>query len=97
MESQEQLLRVLARKYCWWKSEAEALLNRERIISQVMTMGTYADVQALLAAVGEGALRNVLKNAEAGQFDPRSWNYWHYRLRLAEPEQVPPLPTRRVA
>jgi hypothetical protein len=27
-------------------------------------------------------------------FDARSWHYWHYRLGLAEPDKVPPLPSR---
>jgi hypothetical protein len=44
---------------------------------------------------GSFFLREVLKHAEAGQFNERSWAYWHYRLELANVDQVPALPVRR--
>jgi len=47
--------------------------------------------------VGDNGLREVIAHAEIGQFDARSWAYWHYRLGLAKPGDVPPLPTRRLA
>ena len=88
-------LKPLASKYIWWKTPEEAVAMPERVIAQVMNIGDYSDVQALVAQVGNEALRNVLLHAEAGQFNERSWHYWHYRLGLAELEQVPPLPVRR--
>lgn len=88
-------LEQLASKYVWWKSPEEALAMPERVIAQVMNIGDYTDVQALATEVGEDALRTVLKHAEAGQFNERSWAYWHYRLGLAEVDQVPALPVRR--
>lgn len=91
------LLRRLATKYIWWKTPDEAALMPERLAAQVMTLGDYDDVQAIVAALGEDHLREVLRRAEAGQFDERSWTYWHYRLDLAEPGAVPPLPARRTA
>lgn len=51
--------------------------------------------QELTNQVGDDILRETIKNAEAGQFSPKSWSYWHYRLRLAEVDKVLPLPTRR--
>ena len=69
----------------------------ERVIAQVMNIGDYADVQALAAQIGDEVLRNVLTHAEAGQFNQRSWAYWHYRLGLADVDQVPALPTRKFA
>jgi hypothetical protein len=89
-----ELLKRLARKYVWWKTVDEALAAPERIIVQTMNMGDYADVQALAAQAGDDALKSVLVNAEAGQLDDRSWTYWHYRLGLADVDQVPPLPAR---
>ena len=86
-----------ARKYLWWLTPEEALARPERIIAQVMNLGDYADVQALAALVGDEVLRDVLRQASAGQFNERSWAYWHYRLGLAEPDQVPPLPKRAFA
>ena len=90
-------LRTYARKYLWWLTPEEALARPERIIAQVMNLGDYADVQALAALVGDEVLRDVLRQASAGQFNERSWGYWHYRLGLAEPDQVPPLPKRAFA
>ena len=90
-------LRTYARKYLWWLTPEEALARPERIIAQVMNLGDYADVQALAALVGDEVLRDVLRQASAGQFNERSWAYWHYRLGLAEPDQVPPLPKRAFA
>ena len=67
----------------------------ERVIAQVMNIGDYSDVQILAAQAGEEVLREVLTHAEAGQFNERSWTYWHYRLDLADVDQVPTLPVRK--
>jgi hypothetical protein len=88
-------LKKLAGKYIWWKTPDEAIAMPERIVAQVMNIGDYGDVQFLASQLGEDALRDVLLHAEAGQFNPRSWAYWHYRLGLASRESMPPLPVRR--
>jgi hypothetical protein len=93
----ESLLMQLASKYIWWKPPAEAVTTPERVMAQVMNIGDYTDVQLLANQVGDDALRSVIAHAEAGQFNERSWAYWHYRLGLAALEQVPPLPVRRFA
>lgn len=90
-------LKRLAGKYIWWKTPDEAARMPSRVMAQVMDIGDYADVQALVALVGDDALRMVLAKAEAGQFRPRSWAYWHHRLGLAKVAGVPALPTRRFA
>lgn len=95
--SSRDVIRRLAAKYVWWKTPDEAAQILERVAAQVMNLGDYDDVRALIDAVGAEYLRGVLRNAEAGQFDARSWAYWHYRLNLAEPGAVPPLPSRRTA
>lgn len=69
----------------------------ERVVAQVMNIGDYDDVLALATLTGEDYLRGVLRAAEIGQFSPRSWAYWHYRLGLALPDHVPAMPTRAVA
>lgn len=89
------VLKALAGKYIWWKSPDEAMAQPERVIAQVMGIGDWDDVQALVSQVGDNALRQVLEHAQAGQFRPRSWAYWHYRLGLCEVDQVPPLPVRK--
>ncbi len=85
----------LAAKYIWWKTPDEALETPERVLAQVMNIGDFDDVQQLASLVGMDALRNVIRHAQAGQFDHRSWAYWHYRLGLASVDQVPPMPQRR--
>lgn len=89
-----EILQQLARKYIWWKSPDEALRMPQRIIAQVMNLGDYEDVQILASQLGDEMLCEALARAEAGQFDKRSWTYWHYRLGLAELDEVPPLPAR---
>lgn len=90
-------LKPLASKYVWWNTPDEALHMPQRVIAQVMNIGDYADVQWLADHVGDQALRDVLRHAEAGQFNERSWAYWHYRLGLVGVDQVPALPARRFA
>lgn len=94
---EQEALRRWATKYIWWKVPDEALEHRDRIVAQVMNIGDYDDVQALFKLVGEEYLKAVLQGAEAGEFNERSWAYWHYRLGVAEPGEVPALPQRRVA
>lgn len=88
--------RRLARKYIWWQSAGQALRDQERLVAQVMNLGTYDDIQLVAGKLGDGYFRGVLKGAEAGSFNERSWAYWHYRLGLARPERVPPLPRRSI-
>ena len=90
-------LKRLAGKYIWWKTPDEAVAMPARVVAQVMNIGDYDDVQALAHQVGDQYLRDVLVHAEIGLFNERSWVYWHYRLGLAAPGRVPPLPTRTLA
>jgi hypothetical protein len=84
----------LAQKYMWWKPVSESVKTPEQVAAQVMNLGDYEDICRLSEAVVEDYLRHVVEHAEAGMFDARSWHYWHYRLGLAEPDKVPPLPSR---
>jgi len=95
-DSESSFFKTLAAKYLWWMTPDEAIKRPERIVVQVMNLGDFADVTDVLDAFGEDQARKLLIHAEAGQFSPRSWHYWHYRLGLAEPGCVPPMPTRRV-
>jgi len=88
-------LKQLASKYVWWKTPDEAVCMPERVIAQVMNIGDYDDVRELSRQVGDDVLRNVLRQAQAGQFGKRSWVYWNYRLGLASVDHVPAMPVRR--
>ena len=91
------LLKQLAGKYVWWKTPEEAVAMPARVMAQVMNIGDYADVQMLASRVGDKVLRDVIRHAQAGQFDQRSWAYWHYRLGLAGVDHLPPMPARKYA
>src|SRR5579863_10378545 len=91
----QEALKRLAAKYIWWKTLDEAVAMPARVVAQVMNIGDYDDVQAPAHQVGDDYLRNVLDDAEIGQFNQRPWVYGHYRLGLAAPGRVPPLPARR--
>jgi calcineurin-like phosphoesterase family protein len=88
-------LKPYAKKYIWWKTPEEAVEYPQRVIAQVMNIGTFEDTQELADLVGNDVLRMVIEQAEVGQFNGPSWAYWHYRLELCEIDQVPPLPERR--
>ncbi len=90
-------LKPFAAKYVWWKTVDEAVTQPQQIMAQVMSMGDYDDVQRLVAEVGDAVLTEVLMRAQPGQFDERSWAYWHYRLGLCGIDRVPSLPMRRFA
>ncbi len=67
----------------------------ERVIAQAMNIGSYDDLQVLSAEVGDAYLRDVLSHAEIGEFNERSWSYWHYRLGLTSPgDEIPAMPMR---
>ena len=89
-------LRSLAARYIWWKTPDEAIEFPQRIAAQVMNIGAWEDVVDMVDALGDDYLRLVLRTAEAGQLNARSWHYWHYRLGLAEygTRPVPPMPER---
>jgi hypothetical protein len=87
----------LARKYIWWQPPESAIRDRQRLIAQVMNIGTHADVEALRAGLGDETFVQALRMARAGEFSDRSWHYWHLVLGLARHHAVPALPERKLA
>ena len=96
LRAHAELMLELARRYVWWLTPAEAMDYPARVAAQVMNIGVFQDATRLAEAVGDDCLRAVVRSAEAGQFNARSWHYWHYRLGLAKPGHVPPLPVRHL-
>ncbi len=86
-------LEALARRLIWWKPPAETLDRPERLIAQVMTLGTWDDIQTARRQWGDDGFRRVLALPPPGVFDKRSWNYWHVVFNLSP---VPPLPVRTI-
>jgi len=95
-ESLAKVLHRLASRYIWWKSPEDALMYPDRLIAQVMDMGDFDDMEELARLAGDERLRTVLAHAQAGQFRPKSWHYWHHRLGLATSGGVPPMPARKL-
>ncbi len=90
----DDLLRPLATQLIWWQPADVSLRNPDRVIAQVLDLGTFEAGQRLRQVLGDRRLAQVLQRAEAGWFSPRSWNYWQQKLGLARSGAVPPLPRR---
>jgi len=84
-------LQKIARSLVWWKPPAE--VDFMYLVRRVMDRGTPAMVKLLEERHGEAVFQQALRGAEAGNFTPESWNYWHLRLGL---RPTPLLPQRQV-
>jgi hypothetical protein len=83
----------IARRLIWWMPPEEALEEPSLFLAQVMTLGTWDDVELVRAALGEEPLRECLHNAPPGIFDLPSWHYWHRRFGI---QPIPPPPRRKL-
>lgn len=82
---------ALARRMIWWKTPGDALVDRDRLLAQVMKLGTWDDIVEARSFWPKAAFREALQHAPPGLFDARSWSYWHQML---DQTPVPPLPRR---
>jgi len=78
-------LEKVARALFWWEPPEQALAEPQRFFAQVMTLGTWQEVQLVKSVFGSDAFRDALQHAPPGVFDGRSWAYWHAVFRLPEP------------
>ncbi len=85
-----------ARKYVWWQEPECAVTDPHRVIAQVMDIGTFEDVRALLERVGPAEFEAALRDARPGEFSERSWHYWHLVLGVTQLDSIPPLPIRHL-
>jgi hypothetical protein len=95
LPSEGELLGKLGQKYIWWAPTGGEPHAPERIIAQVMNIGTYDDIRVLETTLGFRRLAEVMLHAAPGWFSPRSWNFWRGRLRLETDAQIPAEPPRR--
>ncbi len=96
----ERALLRFADSYIWWKTPEDAVRYPDRVLAQVMDIGTFEDCRAMRAAFGDERLRRVLRCAEPGWFRARSWAFWQAALGIdAGPRPVrrklPPAPWER--
>lgn len=87
------LLVHLGKRYIWW-SLPGVDPDPDRVIAQVMDIGTFDDVRAMEAEVGKAKMQQVLSNARPGWFSPKSWTFWQLVFGLAKFDDIPPRPTR---
>ena len=62
-----------------------------------MDIGDWYDVEKVILAFGDERFKEVLQSAEVGQFSPKSWNFWHLKLKLViyGVTSMPEMPTRK--
>ena len=88
------LLREFATRYIWWHDEHPP--SDDRIIAQVMNMGTYDDILRLEAVCNPSELQQLMLRAQPGWISARSWDFWRGRLRARGIDgQIPEKPPRR--
>ena len=85
-------LRRVAKRTVWFQPPAETLSDPVLFLCHVMTYGMPEDLKVVRASFSDDDLREALRHAHPGIFDPRSWSYWHLVLDM---QPTPPLPTRR--
>ena len=75
------LLDRLARAYVWWESPTGTGLSEDRLLAQAMNIGSYDDILLIEGTFGAERLASVMRSAQPGWFNPRSWEFWRGRLR----------------
>lgn len=93
--AESRLLAELGHKYIWWAPIGDAPHSPERIIAQVMNIGTYDDIRRLESAVGFARLAEVMLHAAPGWLSARSWSFWRGRLSCETSAAIPAEPPRR--
>ncbi len=71
-----------AKVLIWWEDPAS--FSDGYIVRRIMNLGTLAMWQDLRRRFSDEELAVCLREAEPGEFSPKSWSYWHCVLRLPE-------------
>jgi hypothetical protein len=95
VNDKNRFLKKMATKYRWWETPREALSNPQNILAAVMNLGTIDDIFSLTDLFEPAELLNILEYAVIGQFNEKSWHFWHYRLMDIRIGEIPPLPENR--
>lgn len=91
----KRLIDRLGRRYLWWRPVDGSSFSEDRIVAQIMNLGTYDDLLRLEAALGQAHLVGVMLRAEPGWFGDRSWEFWRGRLSFATGAALPETAPRR--
>jgi hypothetical protein len=93
MTTRAHLLRDFASRYIWWRDETPP--SEDRVIAQVMSIGTWDDIRRLEQVYSRDELRDVMLRAQPGWISEPSWEFWLGRLRAAGAGAIPEAPPRR--
>jgi hypothetical protein len=93
MTTHTDLLRDFASRYIWWRDETPP--SEDRVIAQVMSIGTWNDIRRLETVYTPEELREVMLRAQPGWISEQSWELWRGRLRAAGAGAIPEAPPRR--
>ena len=92
-QEQTEFLEKAAKRYIWWMTKEEAMMDPFFVISQVMNLGDLKDSAKLFCEFDHKILRQVLLNAKAGWFsDKRTWGSWNNLLFPEYNFVTPPMP-----
>lgn len=91
----QSLIDEFGHKYFWWRPIDGLPFSEDRVVAQVMNLGTYDDTLKLEAALGQARLVDVMLHAEPGWFSDRSWEFWRGRLSFATGAVLPEKAPRR--
>jgi len=72
----------------------EAIERPHRIVLQVLDRGNWDDCRDILKLFGRDTVKEIVKNAEAGNLSKKSWNFWNLYLKMCKYPNVPPYPKR---
>lgn len=82
-------LRQIARRIVWFESPEQALANPVRFVAYAMRYATFEDMEIIRKSVTDEQLRMALRCAPPGIIDLRSWAYWHVKMGIYPPPEMP--------
>ena len=96
-QEQTEFLVKAAKRYIWYMTKEEAMMDPLFVISQVMNLGDLTDSAKLFCDFDHKILRQVLLKAKAGWFgDKRTWGSWNNLLFPEYNFVTPPMPVRKI-
>jgi hypothetical protein len=94
-EAARQTITELGKRYLWWKSVGDQPHSTERIIAQIMNLGTWDDILQLEETLSPSRLVEIMLQAQPGCFSERSWEFWRGRLSHTTGAAIPDQPPQR--
>jgi hypothetical protein len=91
----KELSSELERKFFWWEPVGSRSRSEARILSQAMSLASFAEVRRLEQTLGPDLLVETMLGAGPGWIDDRSWEFWRGRLMRATGREIPDKPPRR--